>query len=322
MDRDNRWDRVEQAYSALVNAEGRERTDAVEAVREWYAEGKTDEFIPPTIIRESSATGGTTIRDGDGVIFFNFRGDRARELSRALVRADFSEFERKSHPKVHFVCFTEYDATLRLPVAFEPAKLDNILATILAEAGVTQYRIAETEKYPHVTYFFNGGEEPPVWGEDRLLVPSPKVATYDLQPEMSAHGVTDNLVEQLTARSHGFYVVNFANADMVGHTGVLQAAIKAIEAVDQSVGKVLDAVNELGGAALITSDHGNAECMVGDDGEPHTAHTTNPVDITYVGPDSDAVKLRDGSLADVAPTLLALLQLPKPQEMTGATLFV
>ena len=320
MDRDNRWDRVELAYSALVNGDGTRRPNAVEAVREWYASGKTDEFIPPTLIQKDSTDQVTTIGDGDGVIFFNFRADRVRELVSALVRDDFSEFDRQSHPKLQLVCMTEYDATLQLPLAFEPVLLSNILAHVLAEAGCTQYRISETEKYPHVTYFFNGGEETPVEGEERYLIPSPKVATYDLQPEMSAHGVTEKLTQQLTARSHDFYAVNFANADMVGHTGSVPAAVKAIEVVDRSVGLVLDAVEAVGGVALITSDHGNAECMVADDGQPHTAHTTNPVDITYVGPDSKTVELRDGALADVAPTILDILDLPKPQEMTGETL--
>lgn len=320
MDRDNRWDRVEKAYSALVHGNGAIRPDAVEAVREWYAEGKTDEFLPPTLIREDSPGRETTISDGDGVIFFNFRADRARELTRALVCKDFSDFERRSQPEIRLVCMTEYDATLRLPVAFEQELLSNILAHVLAEAGVTQYRISETEKYPHVTYFFNGGEETPVPGEERFLVPSPKVATYDLQPEMSANGITDKLTEQLEAKSHDFYAVNFANADMVGHTGSVPAAVKAIETVDQAVGSVLDVVENLGGVALITSDHGNAECMVGDDGQPFTAHTSNPVDITYVGPGSKTVQLRDGTLADIAPTILDLLELPKPREMTGETL--
>ena len=321
MDRDNRWDRVEKAYTALVHGAGDRRTNPVEAVRNWYAEGKTDEFIPPTPIDDDSADRGTTIRDRDGVIFFNFRGDRARELTRALTEAEFTGFERRRQPRIQFVCMTEYDATLRLPVAFEPVRLMNILAHVLAETGVTQYRISETEKYPHVTYFFNGGEEPPVRGEQRFLIPSPKVATYDLQPEMSAGEIADNLVERLRARSHGFYVVNFANADMVGHTGSLPAAIKAIETVDRAVGMVLNTIEDLGGVALITSDHGNAECMVGDDGQPHTAHTTNPVDITYVGADSNTVELRDGTLADIAPTLLELFDLPRPEEMTGETLF-
>jgi 2,3-bisphosphoglycerate-independent phosphoglycerate mutase len=191
---------------------------------------------------------------------------------------------------------------------------------VLADAGITQYRISETEKYPHVTYFFNGGVEPPVQGEDRLLIPSPRVATYDLQPEMSAFGIAENLTAQLRAASHDFYAVNFANGDMVGHTGSAPAAIKAVEAVDQCVGSVLEAVREIGGVALITSDHGNAECMVADDGQPHTAHTTNPVDITYVGPDKDTVELRNGSLADVAPTILGFFEIPQPVEMTGKSL--
>ncbi|MFC1639148.1 2,3-bisphosphoglycerate-independent phosphoglycerate mutase [Gemmatimonadota bacterium] len=321
MDRDNRWDRVEKAYAALVRGEGRKRPNAVDATREWYGEGTTDEFIPPTLITDGSPEQVATFQNGDGVLFFNFRGDRVREIIKALVSDDFAEFKRRSNPKIRVTCLTEYDATLQLPVAFEPEVLHNILAHVLADAGLTQYRISETEKYPHVTYFFNGGVEPPVNGEERFLIPSPKVATYDLQPEMSAFGVTEKLTEQLRAKSHDFYAVNFANGDMVGHTGSTPATIQAIEAVDRSVGLVLDAVRELGGAALITSDHGNAECMVDENNQPHTAHTTNPVDITYVGPDSELVNLRNGTLADVAPTILDLLNLPQPQDMTGKTLF-
>jgi 2,3-bisphosphoglycerate-independent phosphoglycerate mutase len=320
MDRDNRWDRVEKAYAALVHGEGRVRPNAVDATREWYAEGKTDEFLPPTLISRNSQNQLATLRDGDGVIFFNFRADRAREITRSLVSDDFSGFERRSKPDIRLTSMTDYDASFPLPVAFAPKSLENILAHVLADAGITQFRISETEKYPHVTYFFNGGVEPPVPGEDRFLIPSPKVATYDLQPEMSAFAVTEKLTEQLRAGSHDVYVVNFANGDMVGHTGSVPATVEAIEAVDRSVGLVLAAVGEVGGAALITSDHGNAECMLADDGQPHTAHTTNPVDITYVGPDSKTVELRDGTLADVAPTMLDLLHLPKPQEMSGETL--
>ncbi len=321
MDRDNRWERVEKAYAALVYGDGTVRQNAEDAIREWYDAGETDEFLPPTLIRNETTEAESTVRDGDAVIFFNFRGDRAREIAKALVSEEFSGFERRLQPEIQFACMTEYDKTLQLPVAFEQVKLENILAHVLADAGITQYRISETEKYPHVTYFFNGGVEPPVTGEDRLLIPSPQVATYDLQPEMSAHGITDKLTEQLRARSHRFYVVNFANCDMVGHTGVAEAAVKAVEAVDQSVGRVLEAAEEVGGSTLITSDHGNAECMIAEDGQPHTAHTSNPVDITYVGPNSDAVRLRPGSLADIAPTILELLELLQPSEMTGKTLF-
>ncbi len=320
MDRDNRWERVEKAFSALVYGEGRKRQDAVEAIREWYAEETTDEFIPPTLIRDPESGEVGTIRDGDALVFFNFRGDRAREITRALVTEDFDAFERRSAPKVQMVCLTEYDATLNLPVAFKPERLHNILAHVLAETGITQYRISETEKYPHVTYFFNGGVEPPVQGEDRLLIPSPRVATYDLQPEMSAFEIAENLTAQLRARSHGFYAVNFANGDMVGHTGSAPAAIKAVETVDRCVGQVLEAVEEVGGVALITSDHGNAECMVADDGQPHTAHTTNPVDITYIGAEKTAVELRSGTLADIAPTILEFFEIPQPAEMTGKSL--
>jgi 2,3-bisphosphoglycerate-independent phosphoglycerate mutase len=236
------------------------------------------------------------------------------------VNEDFTEFERRTVPKIQMACLTEYDAKLDLPVAFKPERLDNILAHVLADAGVTQFRISETEKYPHVTYFFNGGLEPPVNGEERVLIPSPRVATYDLQPEMSALGISVSLAKELRARSFDFYAVNFANGDMVGHTGSVPAAIKAVEAVDQSVGRVLEAVGEVGGVALITSDHGNAECMVADDGQPHTAHTSNPVDITYVGPDEASIELQNGNLADVAPTILELLDIPAPSEMTGKSL--
>ena len=321
MDRDNRWDRIEKAYEALVHGNGIRRPNAVEAIKEWYSEGTTDEFIPPTLIHGDSPAEVTTLQDGDGVIFFNFRADRARELIKALVNEDFAEFKRTRPPRVNMTCMSEYDATFTLPVAFEPVKLTNILAHVLAEGGLTQYRISETEKYPHVTYFFNGGEETPVEGEDRFLIPSPRVATYDMLPEMSAHGVTLNLMAKILVKSHAFYVVNFANTDMVGHSGLLPAAIEATEAVDRSVGLVLRAIERVGGVALITSDHGNVECMIGDDGKPHTAHTVNPVDITYVGPESKRVELRDGVLADVAPTILELLGLPKPKEMTGETLF-
>lgn len=320
MDRDNRWDRVEKAYAALVHGEGRKRQDAITAMREWYAEDISDEFVPPTLIGDGSPEQQSTIHDGDEVIFFNFRGDRAREISRALTSDDFREFDRGTRRNIQLTCMTEYDATLGLPVAFEQEQLDNILAHILSEAGIKQYRISETEKYPHVTYFFNGGLEPPVDGEDRLLIPSPKVATYDLQPEMSAPAIAANLSEQIRTGSHGFYAVNFANGDMVGHTGVVSAAVAAAEAVDGAVGLVLDAVEDAGGVALITSDHGNAECMVADDGQPHTAHTTNPVDITYVGADENTVRLRNGTLADIAPTILELLELPSPREMTGTSL--
>ncbi len=320
MDRDNRWERVEKAYAALVHGEGRERSDAVAAVREWYAEETTDEFILPTLIRAETSGDVGIVRDGDGIIFFNFRGDRAREITRALVTEDFTMFDRRSTPKIEMACLTEYDAKLNLPVAFMSERLDNILAHVLADAGITQLRTSETEKYPHVTYFFNGGVEPPVRGEERFLVPSPKVATYDLQPEMSVVGITEKLTEKLRARSHDFYAVNFANGDMVGHTGSVPAAVEAIEAVDRSIGLVLEAVDEVGGVVLITSDHGNAECMVAEDGQPHTAHTSNPVDITYVGPDETSVELRNGTLADIAPTVLELFDIPQPPEMTGVTL--
>jgi 2,3-bisphosphoglycerate-independent phosphoglycerate mutase len=321
MDRDNRWDRVAAAYNAIVSGEGTQRADATASLEEWYAEGKTDEFIPPTVIRSSPAAGEEPlVRDGDGILYYNFRADRARELTQAFMDDAFTGFERKRRPKVEFVCMTEYKDAFHLPMAFPPEPLSNILAEVLAANGLKQLRIAETEKYAHVTFFFNGGVEEPVAGEDRALIPSPKVSTYDLKPEMSAAEVTAELIRRLESQQYDVVICNYANADMVGHTGSIPAAIKAVETVDACVGQVLDVLKRLGGSALVTADHGNAEKMREANGQSYTAHTTFPVEIFYIGPDQAQWKMHSGILADVAPTLLRLLGLPQPTEMTGRSL--
>jgi 2,3-bisphosphoglycerate-independent phosphoglycerate mutase len=321
MDRDKRWDRVAQAYNALVLGEGEIRTDAVDAMKQWYAAEKTDEFIPPTLIRrpEVDATA-PLVRDGDGILFFNFRADRARELTQAFMEEGFAGFERKKRPKVEYVCMTEYKDTFHLPIAFPHEPLTNILGDVLAAHGLKQLRIAETEKYAHVTFFFNGGVEEPVPGEDRALVQSPKVATYDLAPEMSAQGVTDELVRRLETNQYDAVICNYANPDMVGHTGSIPAATRAVEVVDAGVGRVLETLEKIGGVALVTADHGNAEKLRDENGEPFTSHTTFPVEIFYVGEDRAKWRMHSGILADVAPTMLHLLGLPQPPEMTGHSL--
>jgi 2,3-bisphosphoglycerate-independent phosphoglycerate mutase len=321
MDRDNRWDRVAAAYNAIVLGEGVVRPDAAQAVEEWYANDKTDEFIPPTVIRAPHADpNAPLVRDGDGILYFNFRADRARQLTQAFTDDTFAGFPRKRRPKVEFVCMTEYKDTFHLPTAFPPETLSNILGDVLAANGLKQLRIAETEKYAHVTFFFNGGVEEPVAGEDRALIPSLKVATYDLKPEMSAAEVTTELIRRLESQKYDVVICNYANADMVGHTGSIPAAIKAVETVDACVGQVVDVLRKIGGVALITADHGNAEKMREANGKPHTAHTTFPVEIFYVGADQARWKLRSGILADVAPTILQLLGIEQPKEMTGQPL--
>jgi 2,3-bisphosphoglycerate-independent phosphoglycerate mutase len=321
MDRDNRWDREAAAYNAMVLGEGEHRPEAVQALEEWYAEGKTDEFIPPTVIRTANVNPQEPlIRDGDGILYFNFRADRARQLTQAFMQDDFTGFERKRRPKVEFVCMTEYKDTFNLPIAFPPQSMQNILGDVLAAHGLKQLRIAETEKYAHVTFFFNGGVEEPVAGEDRALIPSPKVATYDLKPEMSARELTAELVRRLETQQYDVVICNYANADMVGHTGSIPAAVKAVETVDAGVGEVMDVVRRIGGVALITADHGNAEKMREANGQPHTAHTTFPVELFYVGADQARWKLKPGILADIAPTTLALLGISAPPEMTGHSL--
>lgn len=315
MDRDNRWERVEKAYAAMVYGEGVEAECPVCAVKNSYKEDVTDEFVVPSVVK-----GGATIQPNDSVIFFNFRPDRAREITRTLVDPDFDGFERKKgFFPVNFVCMTQYDATMpNVDVAFKPQVLTNTLGEYISDKGMTQLRIAETEKYAHVTFFFNGGVEKQYPGEDRILVKSPSVATYDLQPEMSAYEVTDKLVPAIKSGKYDMIILNFANCDMVGHTGVFEAAVKAVEAVDECVGRVVDAIKEMGGVALITADHGNADKMVDDDGEPFTAHTTNPVPFCVIGYDCE---LKDGGrLADIAPTMLQILGLPQPEEMDGTSL--
>jgi 2,3-bisphosphoglycerate-independent phosphoglycerate mutase len=322
MDRDNRWERVEKAYDAMVSGKGAAVFSSVrDAIEQSYLQGISDEFVLPAVIRKGDVSLGT-VRDGDGFIFFNFRADRARELTRSLTDPGFGEFPRESCPDLaSFVCMTEYDETFHLPVVFKPENLTNILGEVLEHAGLRQLRIAETEKYAHVTFFFNGGNEAPFPGEDRVLIPSPKdVPTYDLKPEMSAESVTDELMRRIDECSYDFIVLNFANADMVGHTGVSAAAVKAIETVDRCVGRVVDKVLSIGGAVLMTADHGNAEAMADGNGNPHTAHTCNPVPFVLVDETRKNVNLRHGNLADIAPTVLELLGIPQPVEMTGKSL--
>ncbi|NVN98193.1 MAG: 2,3-bisphosphoglycerate-independent phosphoglycerate mutase [Geobacteraceae bacterium] len=321
MDRDNRWDRVEKAYMAMVCGKGVEAASAADAVQASYQSDLTDEFILPTVIAGADGR----IQDGDGVIFFNFRSDRAREITRALALSDFDGFTRTSAPALSsYVCMTEYDATFGLPIAFGPESLTNILGELLANSGKKQLRIAETEKYAHVTFFFNGGVEEPFDGEDRALIPSPKeVATYDQKPEMSAILVTDELLKRLDEDKYDVIILNLANCDMVGHTGRLDAAIKAVEAVDACVGRITAKIIEKGGSALITADHGNAEQMSDGCGGAFTAHTTNPVWLLLVDEARKGAILREGGrLADIAPTMLEILGLAKPKEMTGNSLLV
>ncbi len=319
MDRDRRWERTELAYKAIVYGEGEVAETPLKAVEKGYERGETDEFIRPTVIKDLK--GKKLVRSGDVVIFFNFRPDRARQLSRAFIFSDFKEFDRgEKPPRVHFVTMTQYDVRFPVPVAFPPEKLENILADVLAENGLKQLRIAETEKYAHVTYFFNGGVEKPRPLEERILIPSPKVPTYDMKPEMSAYEVTERVIKEIEKDIFDVIIMNYANPDMVGHTGVLSAAIKAIEAVDECLGRVVRKVEEVGGECLITGDHGNAEEMVDSSGKPHTAHTTNPVPFIYVGKLNQDLR-SDGILADVAPTILDILDLEKPLQMKGESLF-
>jgi 2,3-bisphosphoglycerate-independent phosphoglycerate mutase len=321
MDRDNRWARTERAYAAYVLGQGNRATSAREAVEASYAADAGDEFVEPVVIVDDRGEPVGTVRDGDAIIFFNFRPDRARQITRAFTH---SAPEGAAQPPVdvHFVCMTEYDATIPCPIAFPPEVVDNPIGEVVARAGLKQLRIAETEKYAHVTYFFNGGREIAFANEDRALIPSKKVATYDLAPEMSAREITSELLERLsgTDPAYDLVVLNFANADMVGHTGVLEATIRALEVVDECVGQIVERVRELGGITLITGDHGNAEQMIDDDGGPLTAHTTNPVHLILVDDSRRGARLRGGIFADVAPTMLGLLGLAQPPEMTGKSL--
>ncbi|MDR2006385.1 MAG: 2,3-bisphosphoglycerate-independent phosphoglycerate mutase [Acidaminococcales bacterium] len=321
MDRDNRWERVEKAYRALALCEGGTAESASIGVKASYAAQLTDEFVLPFLIGGSSFGG---IKADDGVIFYNFRADRAREITRALALPDFSAFPRPEGVLPgNYVCMTEYDATFPFPVAFSPENIKETLGEVLAGCGLRQLRLAETEKYAHVTFFFNGGVETPSKGEDRVLVPSPKVATYDLKPEMSAPLVTEKALELIGRDLYDVIIINYANSDMVGHTGVLEAAVRAVETVDKCVGALVGSVVAKGGVACITADHGNAEQMREADGiEPHTAHTTNKVPFILAGGGYKGVKLREGILADIAPTMLQIMGLAKPAQMTGESLIV
>lgn len=321
MDRDNRWDRIEKAYDLLTGGNAPYHApDAQAGLALAYARGETDEFVQPTTIHQPNEPR-VSIQSGDVVIFMNFRADRARELTQAFIDPHFTGFERSQRPQLaQFVCLTQYDADFNAPIAFPPLPLTHLLGEVVSAHGLSQLRIAETEKYAHVTFFFNGGVETPFPGEDRLLIPSPKVATYDLQPEMSAPLLTERLIEAIASQRYDLIICNFANADMVGHTGNYAATVQAIETIDTCLGKIVNALNAVGGAALITADHGNAEQMYDPETQqPHTAHTSDPVPFVYVGQDASIIK-SDGKLSDIAPTLLTLLRLPIPREMTGQTL--
>ncbi|MBR5152548.1 MAG: 2,3-bisphosphoglycerate-independent phosphoglycerate mutase [Clostridia bacterium] len=318
MDRDNRWERVQKAYDAMVLGQGNTCDSAVTAVKASYNEGVTDEFVIPTVITKDGVPAGM-IQEKDSVVFFNFRPDRAREITRTLVDPDFNGFDRK-YFETCYVCMTQYDASMpNVEVAFKPESLTNTFGEYISRKGLRQLRIAETEKYAHVTFFFNGGVENVYDGEDRALINSPKVATYDLQPEMSAPEVCEEVVNRIKSGEYDVIVLNFANCDMVGHTGVFDAAVKAVETVDTCLGKVVDAIESMGGVALITADHGNADQMVDyEDGGAFTAHTTNVVPLVLIG--KNDAKLKTGRLADLAPTMLDLMGLEKPEEMTGESL--
>ncbi len=322
MDRDKRWDRVEKAYRTLVYADGSTDACALSAVETSYDNKVVDEFVIPTVIVDERGEPVATIKDGDSVIFFNFRADRARQITRAFIEEDFEGFDRPERPRVHYVCLTEYDATFGCPVAFPPQNLENTLGEVLAHKGIKQLRIAETEKYAHVTFFFNGGIEEPEEGEERVLIQSPEVATYNLKPEMSAYEVTTTLLAILDEEKHDVIILNFANPDMVGHTGFFDATVKALEAVDECVGKIVDNVQQRGGTVIITADHGNAECMI--DKETHsplTSHSTNKVPFVLVDDFYKGRSLRGGgALCDIAPTILDILNIEIPKEMTGKTL--
>ncbi|MFZ5597159.1 MAG: 2,3-bisphosphoglycerate-independent phosphoglycerate mutase [Bacillota bacterium] len=320
MDRDRRWERTEMAYRALVGGRGLRAKSAEAAVKESYGRNETDEFVKPTVIEDGDGNPVAVVKDGDAIVFFNFRPDRARQLTRSFVDADFQGFEREKIKDLYFVCMTQYDKTIEAPVAFRPQLLKNTLGEVLGAAGIKQLRLAETEKYAHVTFFFNGGVEPPNPGEERILIPSPKVATYDLKPEMSAPAVTEELLGQLGFDRYRVIIVNYANPDMVGHTGDMGAAVKAVETVDRCLGRVVSAVLERDGVVIITADHGNAEIMEDDEGNPVTAHTTDPVPFILISEKFKDRELRPGRLEDVAPTMLELLGMEKPPQMTGSSL--
>ena len=320
MDRDKRWERVEKAYDAIVRGEGAKSNSAIEAIEESYRQEVFDEFVVPTVITNKNGEAIAKIEENDSVIFFNFRPDRAREITRSIVDSDFDGFKTDYKP-TYFVCMTPYDATLpNVKIAYPKEEIKNTFGEYISNRGLTQLRIAETEKYAHVTFFFNGGEEKQYPGEERILVPSPKVETYDLKPEMSAYEVTEKVVDAINSEKFDAIILNFANPDMVGHTGSLEAACKALEAIDECVHKVVDAIKEHNGTLLITADHGNCEQMIDyETGEPHTAHTTNPVPLAGINLPGNK-KLKEGRLADLAPTLLDIMELEKPDEMTGESL--
>jgi 2,3-bisphosphoglycerate-independent phosphoglycerate mutase len=323
MDRDKRWDRTEKAYLCLTEGIGNRAGSALEAIRKSYQQKVTDEFVLPTVINGVVPEG--LIQDGDGVIFFNFRADRARQITRALMAEDFKEFPRKRRLNLStLTTMTQYDETFKVPVAYPPREIKGILGEVASRAGIRQLRIAETEKYAHVTYFFNGGEEKEFPGEERILIPSPKdVPTYDLKPEMSARGVTEALVKQLREQDVGLVIANYANADMVGHTGNFEAAVRACEVIDECIGKVIDVAAGKKGSVIITADHGNIEQLIDyDTGMPHTAHTTNRVPVILIDEERKKSHLNNGTAIDVAPTVLQLLGLPQPHEMTGRSLIV
>ncbi len=321
MDRDNRWERIEKAYEALAFGKGIKETDPVEAVKNSYAKGITDEFIEPVVI-EKDGKPTAVIKDNDSVIFINFRPDRAREISRTFCCDDFEGFDRGKRIKTTYVCFTEIDESIpNKKIVFKEEEILNTFGKYIADNGLKQARIAETEKYAHVTFFFNGGVEKPNIGEDRFLIPSPKVATYDLQPEMSAYKVKDKLIEVIKKGEHDVIIINFANPDMVGHTGIMEAVVKAIETVDECVGEVVSAIKEIGGVMFLCADHGNAEELIDPKtGSVWTAHTTNPVPFILINGPSGAKLKENGKLCDIAPTLLELMGLKQPSEMTGSSL--
>lgn len=324
MDRDKRWERVEKAYRAYVQGADLMAGSALAAIENSYNNKIFDEFVDPTSIVDGEGAPLATVKDGDSVIFFNFRADRAREMTMAFINEEFSAFKRESHPKTYFVSLTQYDATFNCPVAFPPQNLENTLAEVLAKEGLNQFRIAETEKYAHVTFFFNGGVEEPVKGEDRCLIPSPEVPTYNLQPEMSAYQITESLLKTLKTKSYEVVILNFANADMVGHTGFFEATVKALEAVDECLGEIVREVQQLEGTVIITADHGNAESMIDKEtNSPLTSHTTNKVPFILVDNVYKNRRLRvDGALCDIAPTILDLMGIEIPKEMTGKSLLI
>ncbi len=324
MDRDTRWDRTEQAYRLYTEAEGHSHTDPEKAVKAAYEAGQSDEFVKPIVITDSEGQALARVEDGDVIVFFNFRADRARQITRAFTQDSFDGFKRRIYPKLGaYVCMTEYDENFDLPAAFPPEHLEAILGEVLSTGGYTQLRIAETEKYAHVTYFFNGGEEKSFANEERCLIPSPRdVPTYDHKPDMSALAVTDEVLKRIDSDRYDFIVLNFANMDMVGHTGNIDAAVKACETVDRCVGRIVEAVKAKEGVLLITADHGNAETMRAPNGSMHTAHTTNPVRLILVDDNRRQARLKEGILGDIAPTVLQIMGIAQPPQMTGRSLIV